>query len=306
MAQVEFNYEFIDTNAHDSSDKFNLRNSGTYTLTTADGDPTPKEFNVGEEVIVNGVGGYVYEGHSLLGGVFLYKGGQIYFFSNNPLPLGYTGGSKYHIIRENQVVCFTAGTMIRTDRGERPVEELEVGDLVLSQDNGLVPVLWKGQKTLSVATLLMNEKFRPIRIEAGALGKGMPERDLVVSPQHRVLVRSKIAERMFGAVEVLVPAKDLLGLSGVERLGPEEQITYVHILCDRHEIVFANGAAAETLYLGPEALSTLGEQLEEVLAIFPELEGKLEEFPKARDFVRGHVARKMVERHENNRKPMVC
>ncbi|MGL4823211.1 MAG: Hint domain-containing protein, partial [Plesiomonas shigelloides] len=110
------------------------------------------------------------------------------------------------------LVCFVAGTKILTDRGVVAIENLKVGDLVETVDRGLQPIRWIGSRQIPLTELLANEKLRPIQILAGALGTCIPHQDVMVSPQHRVLLRSKLVERMFGTNEVLTAAKNLLNL----------------------------------------------------------------------------------------------
>ena len=105
------------------------------------------------------------------------------------------------------VPCFTSGTQIETPNGPRAVETLSVGDEVLTLDHGPQHIRWIGTRHLSRDDLIAKHKLLPVRIKAGALGNGLPHRDLLVSPQHRMLVRSAIAVRMFDAKEVLVPAR---------------------------------------------------------------------------------------------------
>ncbi|WP_245999470.1 Hint domain-containing protein [Paracoccus methylarcula] len=170
------------------------------------------------------------------------------------------------------VVCFAAGTLIETSCGPMAVEKLREGDMIRTRDNGLQPIRWIGSRKLSAAELAAAPNLRPIRIRAGAFGNNTPETNLIVSPQHRVLVRSKIAQRMFSADEVLVAAKHLLELDGVGIAEDMAQVEYLHILFDRHEIIFSNGAETESLYTGPEALKAVGPKArDEILALFPEL-----------------------------------
>ena len=96
--------------------------------------------------------------------------------------------------------------MILTEAGEMPVERLVPGTRVMTRDNGLQELRWTGSRVVDAAMLDQNPNLRPIRIAAGAQGNGLPRRELIVSPQHRVLVRSRIAQKMFGAAEVLVAA----------------------------------------------------------------------------------------------------
>lgn len=113
-------------------------------------------------------------------------------------------------------------------------------------------------------------KLRPIRISVGALGKGLPKQDLVLSPWHRVLVRSKIAYRICGENETLVPVKKLLGLEVIDVVEAQEDVTYYHLLFDRHEVIFANDAPTESLFLGPQSLKSLSQDmLEELTTLFP-------------------------------------
>lgn len=201
------------------------------------------------------------------------------------------------------IPCFCRGTLILTNRGPVAVEQLAVGDLVVTRDHGLQPLRWTGSRSLDRIDLALAPKLRPIRIRAGALGNGLPETNLMVSPQHRVLVRSSIAQRMFGAAEVLVAAKQLLAIEGIEQVDAEA-VDYVHILFDRHEIVTSNGAETESLYTGAEALKAVGPAArEEILALFPEFRETPAE--AARPLIPGSRARHLAERHARNRKALI-
>ncbi|MGD9863127.1 MAG: Hint domain-containing protein [Pseudodonghicola sp.] len=203
------------------------------------------------------------------------------------------------------VVCFVQGTRIETPKGSLPVETLKVGDLVLTADHGARPIRWVGSKQVPSHRLGANEKIRPIRIRAGALGAGVPLSDLAVSPQHRVLVRSKIAEKMFGEIEVLIPAKQLLQIDGIEVAHDLTELCYFHLLLDRHEILIANGAESESFYTGPSALKAVGlTAREEILALCPGLVDQGAP-PPARPLVFGARARKLAQRHVKNQKPLV-
>ena len=204
------------------------------------------------------------------------------------------------------VACFTPGTLIKTKDGDVPVEELSQGDLVLTMDNGHQPIRWIGMRHLSRSDLEKTPKLRPIRIRAGALGKRTPELDLVVSPQHRILVSSKIAEQMFGQTEVLVGSKHLVMLDGIDVADDLAEIVYVHFLFDRHEVVFSNGALTESLYTGPQALKSLSPEAKaEILSLFPELTEVDYEALSCRKLANGRMGRKLAIRHKNNNKPLV-
>ena len=201
----------------------------------------------------------------------------------------------------SSLACFVSGTMIETDAGLKPVEDIQPGDLVLTKDSGFKPVMWSGSRTVRLATEAEPAKRYPVRVRAGALGKGAPAVDLYISQQHRVLVKSKIALRMFGAEEVLLPAIKLVGLEGIDLVSDCEEVTYVHFLFDQHEIVYSNGAETESLYTGPEALKSVGAAgREEILALFPQLAEIDYSAPMARLVPSGKQMRKLVERHKAN------
>lgn len=202
------------------------------------------------------------------------------------------------------VVCFASGTDIRTPTGACVVEDLNVGDVVETVDHGPQAIRWIGHRHVSAAQLTQTPTLQPIRIKADALGKGFPVTDLEVSPQHRIMVRSKIAIRMFASDEVLIPAKHLLDLDGVETFLPGEGVAYHHILLDQHEVVWANGAQAETLHLGPEAMKTMScEARTEIELIFPGLlPGECTVL--ARPTPKGKLARQLAFRHAKNDQPV--
>ncbi|WP_106745088.1 Hint domain-containing protein [Yoonia maritima] len=173
------------------------------------------------------------------------------------------------------VVCFGHGTLIETDTGKVAVQDLREGDLVMTMDNGLQPIRWVGSRTVDAVG-----KFAPIVISQGVVGN---TRELVLSPQHRVLMQGWQAELMFGELEVLVPAKQLVnGGSIVRREGGE--VTYYHILFDRHEVVYADDAPCESFHPGHVGINGMHEeQSAEIFALFPELEHNLAAFgPTAR------------------------
>lgn len=172
------------------------------------------------------------------------------------------------------VVCFTKGTLIKTRNGDVAVENLAIGDEVLTADDTFKTIRWAGGRNVSAADLAANPKLRPIRILAGALGNGMPKRDMLVSRQHRMVLSSPIAKRMFNG-DVLVSAIKLTGLPGIFVDNAVESVEYFHVLFDKHEIVFAEGAASESLYTGPEALKAVSPKArKEILTLFPELANK--------------------------------
>ena len=151
-----------------------------------------------------------------------------------------------------QLVCFVGGTRIMTAQGEKDVADLRIGDLVLTRDNGMQPIRWIGRQSFDTAFLAGQPKARPVCIKADTLGRGMPRRDLRVSQQHRMLIQSRAVEALIGKSEALVAAKKLTGLKGVEIDNSCTPLEYVHFLFDRHELVLADGAWSESLFIGPQ------------------------------------------------------
>ena len=203
------------------------------------------------------------------------------------------------------VVCFAKGTFIATFRGAIRVEDLKPGDLVVTMDRGLQPLRWIGARRFDKQDFSKKPKLRPIRIRKGATGIAEQSGDLLLSPQHRVLVNSKVAQRMAGTSEVLVAAVQLLGMEGIEIAHDVEEVTYFHLLFDAHEIVFSNGVPSESLYLGAMARATLTQEaLEEIQTIFPEV--RTTEFTPqpCRPLMSGKRARTLGMRHSKNRIPL--
>ncbi|MGI3169290.1 Hint domain-containing protein [Pseudooceanicola sp. C21-150M6] len=154
--------------------------------------------------------------------------------------------------------CFTPGTLIRIPGGECLVESLRPGDYIEDVDGKAHEVIWTYSRTIQLDTLDDSSRHRlaPIRIFADALGPGRPRRDIHLSQQHLVRVKSAKAEVLYGMDEVLVPARALNHAFGrVER--DLESVTYIHVLCAGHVIVRAEGLATETLFLGPEAIRAM-------------------------------------------------
>ncbi|MFN4100368.1 MAG: Hint domain-containing protein [Pararhodobacter sp.] len=203
------------------------------------------------------------------------------------------------------VTCFAAGTRIQTVTGPRAVETLSAGDPVLTLDHGYCPLRWIG---CSPVDLIARPLLAPVRIPAGALGCGLPERALLVSPQHRVLVRSAIAMRMTGTPEVLVAAHKLVGTAGIHIAQDLARVDYWHLLFDRHQVIRSEGALTESLFTGPEALRAVPpEARAEIMALFPHLTDPGHDArpdSPARPILHGHRARSLAARHRRNARPL--
>lgn len=193
------------------------------------------------------------------------------------------GGFEFREI-ERIVPCFTSCTMIATPRGEVPIERLVEGDKVITRDNGIQEIRWIGSKEVSAAMTVELPKLRPVRVAAGALGKGLPERDLVLSPNHRVLLMEDRVNMLFEEPEVLSVVKHLVGREGICE-SAESCVTYWHVLFDRHEVILSNGAWSESFQPGDYTLKGIGAaQRAEVMALFPQLASRagVEGFEAAR------------------------
>ncbi|MDF1668483.1 MAG: Hint domain-containing protein [Roseovarius sp.] len=254
-------------------DSTNLFPTGTKTIDVLDND-------------VNSTGGTLYITHingtpvSVGSTVTLSTGQQVHLNFDGTLDLigdgdveefnfTYTaastaGGSDTGFVLVDSVPCFVAGTLISTPDGNVPVEQLEPGDLVHTQDDGPQPLRWIGSRNVAA-----KGEFAPIRIAANTFG----EHDtLMLSPLHRVLIRDSLAELLFGESEVLVAARDLVNDHSVR---PVEggTVTYVHILFDRHQVVYSEGLATESFFPGPQTTKSFEEDiLREICTLFPEID----------------------------------
>lgn len=223
-----------------------------------------------------------------------HENGTMIFYGPGPgFPV--VGTLSFTEIENIVIVCFTPGTQILTGQGAVAVEALVPGDLVVTRDNGLQPLRWVGTHKLSYTELLARPELQPVRIAVGALAGAGPDRTMLVSPQHRVLVEGARAEMYFGESEVLVPARHLTGLADVTRALPVEGVTYVHILFDRHEIVQSDGIWTESFQPAERTLNALDDAARaEVLELFPELAADAASFPAARLSLKAHEARVLV------------
>lgn len=192
---------------------------------------------------------------------------------------------------ENIIPCFTPGTLIATPKGEVPVENLVEGDKVITRDNGIQQIRWVGARALTWADFTVNPHLKPVLVKRGSLGNDLPEQDMLVSPNHRLLVANERTALYFDEHEVLVAAKHLVGAAGVAAIDAIGT-TYLHFMFDRHEVVLSNGAWTESFQPGDYTLKGMGNaQRNEIFEIFPELktDAGLEGY---------HAARRTLKRHE--------
>lgn len=175
--------------------------------------------------------------------------------------------------QEEGVVCFTPGTRLATPEGPRPIEELVAGDKVQTKDDGAQEILWIGHRHVSGARLFAMPDLRPVRIRSGAFSEDRPQGDLLVSPDHRMLVEGPAALALWGEREVLVAARDLIDDRFVTRDLAAKSVDYIHLLLPKHGILFANGMETESFHPAATDLAAVaGDQLARLYDVMPDLE----------------------------------
>ncbi|MEP5155503.1 Hint domain-containing protein [Planktotalea sp.] len=199
------------------------------------------------------------------------------------------------------VLCITSESQVRTKSGSVKGKALKVGDLVWTHDHGYQPIRWIGSKILSNDDLLANPKNRPVSIAAHALGQNTPAQALLVSLQHRILARSKVAERMFDSAEILVAAIKLVGLEGIAQITPPNGVHYIHILFDQHEIIDVDGAAVESLLVAERSEKVLSE----LDTVRPLVDTAKPPMAPARPIIEGKRCKTFIQRLQKNNKPLL-
>ncbi len=262
-----FYYSRFQTGGNDTITDFNTGNTGTLN----DGDSTNNDF-----IDLSGFYDHISELHADFADDNILnqsnaasssKAGVDYSnndrFGSGSITFREASANSSSFTQENTgVVCFTSGTAIRTPRGDVLIDELRIGDLVTTLDNGPQRIRWIGRRTLDRAALLANPNLRPILIRRGVLGA---ERDLLVSPQHGLLVG--------GGGDYLARAKHLAEKTpGIRVAHGKRCVTYVHLMFDAHQIVFSENTPSESFYPGPMALRMMESgPRDELFALFPEL-----------------------------------
>ncbi|MDG3041118.1 Hint domain-containing protein [Roseicyclus marinus] len=264
------------------------------TLYGGDGDDlfivgTPSESGTGTITIVGGEGGET-DGDTLFVDETVDRASIVYTNTDDAAG-GLSGfftladGTLVTFSEIENIICFTPGARLLTPHGERAIETLRAGDMVITRDNGPQPIRWIGRRTLPAM-----DQFAPIHVAAHVLDGA--SRGLLVSPQHRFLFTGYKAELLFGTSEVLIAAKHLVDGQDVF-IAPQAEVTYIHMMLDRHEVVYADGAATESFHAGDVGISAISDQSrEEMFRIFPELRSNPAAYGRtARQCLKSHEAR---------------
>ncbi len=193
--------------------------------------------------------------------------------------------------------CFVGGTLIDTPHGPRLIETLAIGDLVLTRDNGAQEIRWIGASHQKLDDPQKMASLAPVRITKGSFGPGIPERDLLLSPMHRVLVQNADIPILFGESEVFCPVGQLInGFSIRQDAVPE--VSYYHMLFDQHEVLSSSGCASESFYPGQVGLGGFADETrEELFTLFPDFRSMPQSYGQtARTVLRGYEAKLVRDR----------
>ncbi len=205
------------------------------------------------------------------------------------------------------IPCYAPGTLIDTPDGARAVETLRPGDLVNTLDHGPQPIRWTRSGAHPLEKVDVDDK--PVLIAANALGKGLPAQDLIVSPQHRMLVGGGGQLEGWFNSEVFAPAKSLTNLRGIRHMKGKKAITWIHFACERHEVVSANGSLSESLLLGPMVVNGLTgperKALTEIYGPAP-TDGAALNGPAARECLTVGDVRRHLAKRRNDKKQRIA
>lgn len=285
------------------NDTLQILKDGNIGTITADGGRDDDDGDIDTLDLLTGIERGDWEGVRIFD-----TGGQVVFDSLNPIPdqaidnipedgraelldgSNIVGRVNFTEI-ENVVICFTPNTMMATPKGEVAVQDLRAGDRVFTRDNGIQEIAWAGSRTLSGAELLKTPTFQPVLVRAGSLGPNVPEADLLLSPNHRILMSGSQTMLHFDDSEVLASAKHLTNMDGVD-ITHASGVTYIHLMFAQHEVVLSNGAWTESFQPGDYSLKGMGaDQRSEIVGLFPELADL-----KVKDGF--GAARRVLKRHE--------
>ena len=175
--------------------------------------------------------------------------------------------SRRNAAQAGQVQCrgFAAGVTLQTDKGQKLVQDICAGDRILTRDHGFRPVVWVGQRAVSLTAQVADPALCPVVIAAGALGPSMPDRAMQLSPDQGLMVEGPRTKLLFGTKEVLVPASHLVGYPGIDR-APLAPVVYHYLMCAAHEVIWADSIWTESFQAADPATVNLDPAQRDTLA----------------------------------------
>jgi len=180
---------------------------------------------------------------------------------------------------EPGVICFTPGTLVSTANGLVPVQDIRPDDVLLTKDNGPQKIVWQGQRKMTGARLFAMPHLRPVRLRADALGGGIPDAELLVSPEHQIVLRGQAARNLFNEPEVFVQAKELVNDKTIWVDQNIREVTYIHLMFEQHQVIWANGVETESFHPAATCLDMVDpSQRQGLLDLVPELENNPMEY----------------------------
>lgn len=288
-------------------------NDDTFVMTSGGGDDTVTDFASGDQLdtsklsdvgnaLTNQDGVVTADEVTVTGGggsdqVLTFPSGETVTVPDGTIDASTPAAQFASLVAMGVPPCFATGTLILTANGEVAVEDLSPGDMIATADRGLQPLRWIGKRTEIFGDGSADHK--PVEIKPGSMGKGLPRRNLVVSPQHRMVLEGPLVERAFGHRQVLAPAKALVKRKNIRRMQGKHRIDYYSLLFDRHEVIFAEGSPSESFRPGPVAMSGFEDHVkEQIYAIYPRLRAEPETGlgPAARPLVTRRQAEKMLRK----------
>lgn len=270
-------HTFVITDDDGAMQATDALDTGTAQAIMIDGVPADSyQFYYNDTIIIGGASETVKTFQVVIGGVT-----HSYVMNDDGLTIPGAGAgvsfsldtySGYTAMNYADMPCFVRGTRIETTAGQRLIEDLQPGDMVRTADHGFQPVRWIGCNTLSLRDLIARPHLQPVRIPAHSFARDLPSRDLLVSPQHRIILKGWEIELNFGVDEAFAPAKALIGRKGIRVDRSLEAVEYFHLMFDRHEVIFSEDLATESFLVGDTIRDGMDQaQLKEILEIFPEL-----------------------------------
>jgi VCBS repeat-containing protein len=269
---------------------FLVNDTGAWTAETITG-------SYGSELVIDANGNWTYTADNSNAAIQALDAGDTLTEVFSVTSTGGTSTITITINGEDEPPCFVEGTLIDTPSGPRLVQDLRAGDDVLTRDNGVQTVLWAGHRWLDVSDPAKADVFQPVRVCQDSLAPGVPDRDILLSPMHRVVLRDPMVGLMTGTDEALCPIGHLV--NGVTIYREEvREVGYHHLLLETHQILSSSNCDSESFYPGPLGLNGFSDSSrEEVLSIFPELRSLTWGYGvAARPILKGYEARLMADR----------